>query len=310
MKNRFTRILLTFLLTASGVNSQTVNNNGFEQLNYDGTLSYWGNVYIQSAWFDSLGVAHYDSIVYNGTYYYAPTFDAHNGNTAMELSNSWNFSTNEGRSGAAGVDDDTVFAAYGLANLIPTFATPFNPWNPFNFGFYYKYFPENGDTAYAEITLWDSLGNQLASGLILITDSTSTYTQISAPINYMMVAQADFYSLSIGTFYTVEPGSHEPSFGTRLIVDDVGFNFVTQSVNDFGSVNRLQVYPNPASDFIILKSEAGEIYSDYTITDISGRVVLRGLITGEKMRINTGIFESGIYLLKTEAGEGKVILHK
>jgi hypothetical protein len=305
MKQPITHIFIILLLISPGLFAQSVYNHGFEILNSDGTLSNWGNVYLENVWLDSLGNPHTDSIVYDGPYY-APTTDANNGLTAMELRNSWDYTTNHGRSGAAAVDEDSIFSAYGLFNFIPTYATPFQPFEPFNFGLYYKFTPVNGDTAYAEITLLDSSSNQIGYGLILIIDSATTFTHIDAPVNYTTLMSADFYSLNVGTFYTVEPGSHDPSFGTRLIVDDIGFNFVT-SVNEVKKSN-IDLFPNPSSGIVHFTCQQEMLNKSYEVLDISGRVVFEGKITGEKMRINLGNLEKGVYYLCVQANSTRIIL--
>src|SRR6185369_12246751 len=126
--------------------------------------------------------------------FYGPTNDANNGSTALELRNAWDFTTNTGIAGAVSSDDDSIFSSWGLLNLVPTNATSFNPFAPFNFGFYYKYFPVNGDSAFAQIALWDSSGNQLAEGTLVIPDAASSYTLAYAPVNYSVTGIAAFYS--------------------------------------------------------------------------------------------------------------------
>ena len=307
MKNRFTQILFALVLLTFGTNAQSVYNSGFEQTNSDGTLKNWGNVYLTAMWIDSTGSTYVDSIVHDGGYYYAPTADANYGLTALELRNSWNFTANKGISGAVAMDDDSIFSAYGLTNFLPTYSTPFNQFRPFNFGFYHKFTQVNGDTAYARIELSDSMGNPVGSGLILITDPVATYTLLTIPIDYVSTAQADFYMINIGTFYSIETGSHDPSFGTRLTVDDVGFNLVSAGTNELKK-NSITAYPNPASDFIILKNESGNQDAHFLITDISGREIVSGKIADEKNRIDLSDYERGIYILKTGTEQVKIIL--
>ena len=65
MKKIFTFFVIAFSLKAAYSVAQQIPNKGFEQLNFDGSLSNWGNVYLFSMWFDSTGVSHLtDSIVF------------------------------------------------------------------------------------------------------------------------------------------------------------------------------------------------------------------------------------------------------
>lgn len=241
-------ICITFIVHSFESLAQ-IPNSSFEKINPDGTLCNWGNVYIFGVSIDSNGVNHSDSIVYDNPFY-APVNDAFGGSHALQLANAYNFTTNTGIAGAVACDEDSVFSSWGLLNLIPTNATPFNPFTPFNFGFNYKFFPVYGDSAYAQFALWDSVGNQLANAFLLIADSASTYTQAAAPIIYSQAGDAAFYSLSIHNFYTATPGLRQPTFGTRLIVDNVGFNFVTNTtaIQANESKSQLNISPNPAAN--------------------------------------------------------------
>jgi hypothetical protein len=111
MRQIFTILVMTLSLKAVYMQAQTIQNGSFESLNSDGTLRNWGNVYLMSVWIDSSGVSHSDSIVYDGPFY-APTNDAFHGNTALELRNAWNFTSNIGIAGAVGLDDDSVFSSF------------------------------------------------------------------------------------------------------------------------------------------------------------------------------------------------------
>ncbi len=303
MRKIFTFFVIALSLKAASSNAQTILNPNFEQLNSDSSLSYWGNVYLFSAWFDSTGVSHLvDSIVFDGQLY-APTNDAYFGNTALELRNAWNFSTNTGIAGAVGLDEDTVFSAWGLSNLVPTYGTPFNPFEPINFNFYYKFHPVNGDSASLQIVLWDSSGNQMAEGLAIITDSISNYTMMTAPINYSLTGGAAFYSFTIRNFYTSEPGSHQPSLGTQLKVDNIGFNFVSSSANNTNTVDRqIAVYPNPARDNINIDSH---VFTDshYKIHSIIGQTILEGNLQSNSNTIDLNSFEAGVYILEINSDD-------
>ena len=291
---------IAFSLKAILLQAQPITNNGFEQLNSDGTIRYWGNIYISSVWIDSLGVSHSDSIVHDGSYY-APTNDAYSGSHALELRNAWNFSSQTGIAGAVGLDDDSIFSAWSAFNMIPTNATPFNPFEPFSFGFYYKFFPVNGDSAYAEISLWDSIGNQLAEGILLITDPTPVYTLKYINLIYYNPGSADFYSIVIRNFYTENLGYRQPSLGTRLIVDDLGFNFASVGTNNINFKKQLSVFPNPANDRISIQVKSGKIIS-YKIFNVIGDVLLQSKLNESNAIISLADFDEGVYFIEINNG--------
>lgn len=295
MKKIFTFFVIAFSLKAAYSVAQQIPNKGFEQLNFDGSLSNWGNVYLFSMWFDSTGVSHLtDSIVFDGQLF-APTNDAYSGSTALELRNAWNFTSNTGIAGAIGSDDDSVFNSYGLFNLVPTYSTPFLPFDPFNFELYYKFYPVNGDSAFVQMTLWDSIGNQMAEAMAIITDSASNYTLLTTPINYSITGGAAFYTFIISNFYSSEPGSHQPSLGTRLLVDNVDFNFISASANNTAVDRQTTVYPNPARDHIILNVNTVSHFKMHTSI---GQLLMEGDLQANSNYVNLNSFENGVYILE------------
>jgi hypothetical protein len=303
MKKIFTILVIALSLKAGITQAQTIANSGFEQINTDGSPMNWGNVYLGLSWIDSSGISHSDSIVYDNAYY-APSNDAYAGTKALELRNAWNYTSNTGIAGAVASDDDSVFSAYGLFNLVPTNGTSFNPFAPVNFGFYYKYFPVNGDSAVARIGLWDSTGNQLAQSEIILSDAASSYTLVSAPVNYIAVGDAAFYTYTISNFYTATPGLRQPSFGTRLLVDNIGFNFATTSGIATNSMDdEMNVYPNPASSQITINTHFSKPVP-YSVYNLFGQVVMEGQLKSPVNSLAIDQLADGVYYIKINTGNG------
>lgn len=88
------------------------------------------------------------------------------------------------------------------------------------------------------------------------------------------------YSLDAPNF-----GGEKSSIVKNATVD------LTENSNGF-----LSVYPNPAADFIILRS--GKISGSFEITSMSGRVLDFGTIENTKTTINTKTWSNGTYLVK------------
>ncbi len=304
MKNTLLIIAVVLSLCSSLTKGQTIINPGFELVNSDGTLQNWGNVYIFSAWFDSSGVSHTDSIVYDGQFY-APTNDFYSGSKALELRNAWNYTTNTGIAGAVGLDDDTVFTSWGPSSLLPAPGTPFNPFMPSNFGFYHKFNQVNGDSAQARITLWDSTGNQIAEGTLIISAPSSVYTLITAPITYTMPGDVAYYTFFISNFYTADPGYRQPSFGTRLQVDNIGFNMFSADVAEgSNNINSINIYPNPAGDQISINRKSNN-ETNYRIYNLFGVVVQEGVMQTSESTLSLNNFKEGVYYLELSSKQGK-----
>src|SRR5436190_1945330 len=96
MKKIYLILLIALSVKADPMNAQTVPNYGFEHLNYDGTSSNWGNMFLFPMWIDTNGSSYVDSIAFDNNWFYRPTNDAFLGNTAIELSNAWDYTTNQG----------------------------------------------------------------------------------------------------------------------------------------------------------------------------------------------------------------------
>ena len=302
MKKIFTLLVIAFSLKAVCTKAQNIPNSGFNQLNSNGSLRNWGNVYLVPFTLDTNGNYVTDSIVYDNQYY-APTADANSGTHALELRNAWNFTSNTGIAGAVASDDDSIFSAWGLMNLVPTNATVWTPFSPFNFSFYYKYSPVNGDSAFAQIALWDSSGNQIAEGTAIITAAASSYTQIITSIDYNQpTGYAAFYSMQFSTFYTTSPGSHSASFGTRFLVDDISFNNVSISgINSIGNNSNNKIYPNPASDQINITSNVNKALP-YKIFNVFGQIVSAGILQPYTYSIGLNNLQPGIFHIEISNG--------
>jgi hypothetical protein len=80
-----------------------------------------------------------------------------------------------------------------------------------------------------------------------------------------------------------------------------------ESIREYGRLNPINIWPNPAADFIMLdnlKNTALEFY----IIDASGKQVNDGkLMAGaQKQSIDLSSLNNGIYLLKTVAMDGTI----
>ncbi|MBK7965771.1 MAG: T9SS type A sorting domain-containing protein [Bacteroidetes bacterium] len=68
--------------------------------------------------------------------------------------------------------------------------------------------------------------------------------------------------------------------------------------------NLFSLYPNPANEILNINTTSKLIGSDYLIYTLLGKVVSKGIITGENMSINVSPFPAGRYLITI--GDSKV----
>ncbi|MBL0341502.1 MAG: T9SS type A sorting domain-containing protein [Bacteroidetes bacterium] len=278
-------LILFFVLFQSRAHAQ-VFNPGFEQLNNDGTISNWGNVYIFQVVLDSNGTTLMDSIVFDNQFY-APTIDAYSGNYAMEMRNAFNYTTGTGIAGSVSADTDSVYTAWGSLEFIPI------QYLPSDLSFYFKFFPVNGDTGNVTITIYDANGGEIGSGSYNFNGLIANYTYLPVPITYTGSNAPALYSLN---FSTTAYGS-QPSFGTRLLIDDVSLNGTTD-VKDVANENIFILFPNPVNDLLHIHSDILLEDTKFRLFDVSGKIVFTGAITSTKNVINTLEINPGIYFLE------------
>lgn len=287
MKKTITLSVIAFLLKVSLLYAQ-IPNNGFEQFNSDGTLRNWGNVYLLPMYVDSAGNSYVDSIVFDN-YLFFPTSDAHWGSTAMEMRNAWDFTTGQAIVGAVTADNDSSFAAWGA---FETISIPPQS-QPFNFSFFYKYFPVNNDTAQAIVQVFDSSMNQLGEAEIFITSTATNYTLATAPIIYSVPGTVAFAFIH---FRTAAYGS-QASFGTRFLVDDVMFNYVT-GINSNEATKKTEVYPNPFTDELHINFPGDAKEAGLKVFDVMGKEVYTQSVEVFQTKIETAAWQTGIYFAK------------
>ena len=291
IKNLILSVILCFLASTSFAQ---IPNPSFEEINANGSLRNWGNLYIQSVWFDTTGEMQGDSVIYDNAYY-AATSEAHNGNWAAEMRNSYNYTLNTGTSGEIVADLDSVYSAWGSFETIPV------ENYPTALGFFYKHNPVNGDSASAIIVVYDSLGNEIGFGRCIISNFTNAYLYNTAQITYTSQDAPANAMVKFNNFYTEAPGVRQPSLGSRFLVDDVQL----YTISGFDLISRKQldvvIYPNPSSDFITIRRNTSEM-AQVSIYQLNGQLMKQETICSDVSEIDLRDFSNGAYLLEVVSG--------
>jgi hypothetical protein len=267
-----------------------IPNPSFEEINANGSLRNWGNLYIQPVWFDTTGEMQGDSIIIDNAYYSA-TSDAHNGNWAAEMRNSFNYSQNTGTAGAIIADLDSVYTAWGSFETFPI------ENSPTALGFFYKHNPVNGDSASAQIIVFDSLGLEIGFGSCIISNFNNAYFYNTAQITYTTQDVPAYAMVKFSNFYTEAPGVRQPSLGSSFIVDDVqlytstGFDLISRKQLD------VMVYPNPSADLITIRRNTNEI-AQVNIYQLNGQLLKCETICRDVSEIDLRNLSNGAYLLE------------
>ena len=293
IKTKFMKksLLVLTLIFSSLVYSMMaqVPNGGFENLNYDSTISNWGSLVFICIIIDTNGVSHGDSIVFDGEFY-APTTDAHSGSTAIELRNAYDFTTNAGIPGRIISTPDSQFMGFSM-QMVPI------QYQPTSLSFYYKYFPVNNDSGSAIVQLYDSNFTQIGEAKFVMSGTISNYTLATTTINYSTAGDVAYYSLSFCTAYSSVQGTIQVSLGTRLLIDDVTLENTT-SIKEINSGNELKIYPNPSKEKISFDVNKIGSYFTVKIFDSMGQVVF---LSNDESKIDISKLAEGIYFLNVES---------
>lgn len=280
--------ILTLCMVIALIGRSQVLNSGFENLNPNGTIKNWGDIFLWAVSLDSNGVATPDSVIFDYKLYFS-TNDAHTGAKALEMRNAFNYTSNQKIAGSARVSkNDTDYAAF--VEMIDA------QQRPSHFNFYYKFYPAGMDTAQGYMSVFDSLGNEIGSAELNITVATSIYQLASQPILYTSQDPAAFITMG---FRTAKPGT-AANFGTRFLVDDINLLITALDEKNFEN-SKLVCFPNPSGEFIDISLDAalhareGKI----EIADANGKIVgKRNFSGGEKLiRFQTSDLPNGVYAI-------------
>jgi len=127
-------------------------------------------------------------------------------------------------------------------------------------------------------TTWNANGNTSLSG------------GFSVPFGGGSVSSA---LLTAGThWYVCYPHASLGMKGIIIVSNSTGITENQSQIN-------ISVYPNPASNFLIVKANPGLLNLPYFITDQAGRQVLSGRLNSEVNFIEISQLEKGIYLFQS-----------
>ena len=110
----------------------------------------------------------------------------------------------------------------------------------------------------------------------------------------------EYIKFNIST--AIEKVDHEVDImKLQLIYND---DFIVE-IEDIAKVNDLIVYPNPATDYIIVEGNIGE---EVRIYDLEGRVVKECTMHNAQCTIDASILTAGTYIVKSGSASCKVII--
>jgi hypothetical protein len=99
--------------------------------------------------------------------------------------------------------------------------------------------------------------------------------------------------------YTVEVTDLNGCTGTSA-----DFAYLTLGINDNVSLHTLELFPNPATNFISIHTNGSLLNNEIKILDITGNIVFKSVLTNTENKIDVSKFSEGVYFaVSGTAGE-------
>ena len=94
----------------------------------------------------------------------------------------------------------------------------------------------------------------------------------------------------------------------QMAMDDIRvLSSGTDNVDDVVLSSEVEIYPNPANDFVTIKTH-NNIGDLITISDISGRTLITEEVTSDDIQINIADLTKGLYIIKVGDKSEKLII--
>lgn len=283
--------------------SQVVNGD-FENIKPNFLPSNWGMNYFQPVSINTeTGEVITDQVQYTWcipSLVYA-SFEPQSGQYAMEISNAFNSSQNHIITGEVSIFNDATQDVPGWNPGVPV-----NPSDEVSIlGFYYKFLPAGNDIAEAKIQVFDADGNEIGTASIEISGTNTAYQLAQTPIQYSSSAIPAYIYIN---FIMAKEGT-DPTFGSRLIIDNVVTNLAALAVNTNLTNSIYSIFPTVVEDKLFIdRNGQFEDKLDYKIINLEGKVVSQNSIkenSNTLLSIEVGNLNSGIYLLNVTTSNGQ-----
>lgn len=188
-----------------------------------------------------------------------------------------------------------IFAGTISGSFKVTTGIPVNTnWS--SFSFFYKYYPNGGDTGSCTVAIyhWDATAKQriLIGGGIWKTSATeSTWSPATVAIAYDTALSADtaFVLFSAASLYS------NPKVNDSMMID-------SSSILGIGSIathhDNVTLYPNPAQNEVNLAITGQFQAAKVEVYDVTGKAIGTYSINNNSMTINTQAYPNGLYIYR------------
>ena len=170
---------------------------------------------------------------------------------------------------------------------------------PHSFKGWYKTDPKGGDKAFILVDfmklnpLTQSI-DTIGRAKLLESNTINTWTQFNIPVVWTSGLVPDFMNIIVASS-DVTDGNSTYVKDSRLIIDNLSFEYVVTGEEEIAVIDNTKVYPNPVEDFVKVDFTV-EGNRTITLVDISGKLLFK---TESKDNITIDMREhtEGIYFL-------------
>lgn len=111
---------------------------------------------------------------------------------------------------------------------------------------------------------------------------------------------------SAGTNHDINASVEIWNFLSRYDIDGLIAHCSPASVDESGAIQSFSVYPNPATEFLIIKTEGiSESFQSFEITNLAGQTLIKSSYNVGSIDISE--LAEGIYFLKLNVGENEFV---
>jgi hypothetical protein len=169
---------------------------------------------------------------------------------------------------------------------------------------YYQYSPVDNDKFLVSgvLTKWngsyrDTIGiAQFTSG-----ESVSVYKRFSLPFRYLNAGTPDSLTLVISSSEVL----NNAIVGSIAYIDNINFVY-TNPANDSITDIPVITYPNPCKDRFWIKGLPLNV--EITLSDVSGKLILKQIINSANQQINVSHLQNGIYFINGKGISKKILV--
>lgn len=183
------------------------------------------------------------------------------------------------------------------------------PWTtkPAKLKGHYKYQPADGDSC-AVIALFTKYiplkgkRDTLGIGRFYTTEMVEEWTEFSTDIYFFSAEMPDTMNIIVSSSASL----FEPVVGSNFWIDAVEFEGSAGIGLDILPEVKVNVYPNPTSNYLTFEFEKPVEQSDLLIYNLDGQTVRSATVNGNKIKLQVGDLPSGTYYFHLLDGSKRI----